>query len=95
MVHYPYWHDMVTRSEGSLGKLRQIWREERELYEEEALDDNPEIEEYRPVLIQELDLAKPADPAEQLHFAIFTLGADVTVQGNDGYALPQLFKMRP
>ena len=91
LVQYPYWHDMVTRSGGDLRELRTIFRDERELFEEEALDDNPEIEEYRPVLAQELRLTIPADPAGNLHFAIYRLGADVTVHHNDGYVLSRLF----
>jgi|tagenome__1003787_1003787.scaffolds.fasta_scaffold20962340_4 hypothetical protein len=91
VVQYPYWQDMVTRSGGDLRELRNIVRDERELFEEEALEDNPEIEEYRPLLIDELGLITPADPAGRLHFAICRLGADVTLYHNDGYALSPLF----
>jgi hypothetical protein len=91
VVQYPYWQDMVTRSEGDLGELRNIFRDGREPFEEEALDDNPEIEEYRPALTHELGLMIPADPAGQLHIAIYSLGADVTVDRTDGYSLSRLF----
>jgi len=87
VVQYPYWQDMVARSGGDLGELRNIFRDEREPFEEEALDDNPEIEEYRPALSQELGLMIPADPAGQLHVANYSLGADVRVDHNDGYPL--------
>jgi hypothetical protein len=53
--------------------------------EDEALSDNPEIEEFRPLLRARLGLVDPSDPARLLHHAITVLGADVIVRGHDGY----------
>ncbi len=65
--------------------MREVLRDRIEDFEDEALGDSPEIEEFRPLLRARLGLAEPADPAKLLHHAITVLGADVIVRGRDGY----------
>jgi hypothetical protein len=65
--------------------MRQIFRDGIEDFEDQALSDNPEIEEFRPLLRAPLGLAEPRDPAKLLHHAVMVLGADVIVRGHDGY----------
>jgi hypothetical protein len=65
--------------------MREIFRVGIEDFEDEALGDNPEIEEFRPLLRSQLGLAEPGDPGKLLHDAITVLGADVIVRGHDGY----------
>ena len=65
--------------------MRQILRDDVEDFEADALDDNPEIEEFRPLLRKQLGLEVPHDPAGRLHHALAVLGADVMVRGHDGW----------
>ncbi len=73
IVAYPYWEDVLRRSEGDLEALRRIFRDGLEEFEEGALDDNPEIEEFRPLF------------PHPLYHAVTLLGADVVVRTPDGY----------
>jgi hypothetical protein len=95
VVSHPYWQDMVARSRGDLEVMRRIFRDERAAFEEDAVDDNPKIEDYRPALVAEFGLAIPEDPAARLHHAITVLGADVIVYGRDGYPCAPLFGRCP
>jgi hypothetical protein len=85
IVAYPYWQDVLRRSEGDLEALRRIFRDGLEDFEEGALDDNPEIEEFRPLLRKQLGLGKAGESAERLYHAVTVLGADVVVHTPDGY----------
>jgi hypothetical protein len=85
VVAHPYWQDVLSRARGDLEVMRQIFRDDIGDLEDEALSDNPEIEEFRPLLRARLGLAEPGDPAKLLHHAITVLGADVIVRGHDGY----------
>ena len=69
----------------SLGPMQQVLRDRIEDFEDHALSDNPEIEEFRPLLRSRLGLAEPGDPIKLLHHAISVLGADVIVRAHDGY----------
>jgi hypothetical protein len=85
VVAHPYWQDVLSRAKGDLEVMRQIFRDDIGDLEDAALSDNPEIEEFRPLLRARLGLAEPRDPAKLLHHAIMVLGADVIVRGHDGY----------
>jgi hypothetical protein len=85
VVAHPYWEDVLRFGNGDLSAMRQVLRERLEDFEDEALDDNPEIEEFRPLLRARLGLAEPADPAKLLHHAVTVLGAELIVRGHDGY----------
>ena len=85
VIAYPYWEDLLRRSEGDLETLQRIFRDEVEDFEEEALGDNPEIEKFRPLLRKQLGLGKAAEAAGRLHHAITALGADLIVRSSDGY----------
>jgi hypothetical protein len=85
VVAHPYWQDVLSRAKGDLEVMRQIFRGDIGDLEDEALSDNPEIEEFRPLLRARLGLVDPSDPAKLLHHAITVLGADVIVRGHDGY----------
>jgi hypothetical protein len=65
--------------------MRQVPRDRIEEFEEEALDDNSEIEEFRPLLRAQLGLAEPRDPLKLLHHAVMVLGAKVIVRDSGGY----------
>ena len=65
-----------------------------EEFEDEALDDHPEIEQFRPLLRSRLRLSEPEDPAGLLHQAVAVLGADVIVRNLDGVALQSLYNRR-
>lgn len=84
VIAYPYWQDILRRSEGDPEALRRIFRGDLEEFEEEALDDNPEIEEFRPLLRKQLGLGKAAESAKRLHHAVTVLGAGVIVRTPDG-----------
>jgi len=92
IVAYPYWQDIVRSAGGDLKKMRKIFREDCEDLEEEALDNDPEIDDYRPLLRQKFGLSEPADPAKQLHHAITVLGANVLVRAPDGHPSEPLFR---
>lgn len=85
VVAHPYWQDVLSRAKGDLEVMRQIFRDDIGDLEDGALSDNPEIEEFRPLLRARLGLVDPSDPAKLLHHAITVLGADVIVRGHDGY----------
>ena len=65
--------------------MRAVLRDRIEDFEEDALSDDPEISEFRPLLRARLGLAASGDPLTLLHHAITVLGADVVVRGHDGY----------
>ena len=90
VVAYPYWQDVLSRAKGDAEVMRQIFRDGIEDFEDQALDDHPEIAEFRPLLRARLGLAEPGDPAKLLHHAVMVLGADVIVRGHDGYPSERL-----
>jgi hypothetical protein len=50
VVAHPYWQDVLSRAKGDAEVMRQIFRDGIEDFEDCALSDNPEIEEFRPLL---------------------------------------------
>jgi hypothetical protein len=90
VIAHPYWHDVLRLGKVDLSAMRQVLRDNIEEFEDAALDDNPEIEEFRPLLRAQLGLAEPSDPAKLLHHAVTVLGAGVIVRGSDGYPLEPL-----
>jgi hypothetical protein len=95
----PYWQDILTRSRGDLEAMRRMLQDDLDQFEEEVLDDDPEIAEYRGKLRTLLDLREPRDPAKLLHHAMTVLGADVVVRSTqDGHPSEPLvgtFSWRP
>jgi hypothetical protein len=85
VIAHPYWQDVLRFGKGDLSAMRQVLRDRIEEFEEEALDDNPEIAEFRPLLRAQLGLAEPRDPLKLLHHAVMVLGATVIVRDSDGY----------
>jgi hypothetical protein len=85
VIAHPYWQDVLRVGKEGLSEMRQVLRERIEQFEEEALDDNPEIKEFRPLLRAQLGLAEPRDPLKLLHHAVTVLGAKVIVRDSDGY----------
>ncbi len=49
VIARPYWQDVLRYGKGDLSAMRDVLRDRIEEFEEEALDDNPEIEEFRPL----------------------------------------------
>jgi hypothetical protein len=90
IIAHPYWEDLLRSGKGDLPAMRQILRDRIEDFEDEALDDNPEIEEFRPLLRSRLGLSEPEDPAGLLYQAVAVLGADVSVRDLDGVPLQSL-----
>jgi hypothetical protein len=90
IIAHPYWEDLLRSGKGDLPAMRQILRDRIEDFEDEALDDNPEIEEFRPLLRSRLGLSEPEDPAGLLYQAVAVLGADVSVRDLDGVFLQSL-----
>jgi hypothetical protein len=80
-----HWQDVLRVGKGDLSEMRQVLRDRIEQFEEEALDDNPEIEEFRPLLRAQLGLAEPRDPLKLLHHAVTVVGAKLIVRDSDGY----------
>src|SRR6476620_12766003 len=60
VIAYPYWQEVLRYGKGDLPEMRQVLRGRIEEYEEEALGDNPEIEEFRPLHRARLGLTEPA-----------------------------------
>jgi hypothetical protein len=85
VIAHPYWQDVLRFGNGDLSAMRQVLRDRIEEFEDEALDDNPEIAEFRPLLRAQLGLAEPRDPLQLLHHAVMVLGATVIVRDSDGY----------
>jgi hypothetical protein len=85
VVAHPYWQDILRLGGGDLSAMREVLRDRIDDFEEDALGDDPEIEEFRPLLRARLGLAESGDPLKLLHHAITVLGADVVVRGHDGY----------
>src|SRR6476619_3746922 len=46
VVAHPYWQDVLSRAKGDLEIMRQIFRVGIEDFEDEALSNHPEIEEF-------------------------------------------------
>ena len=93
VVAYPYWEDVLRRSEGDLEALRRIFSGGLEDLEDAALDDNPEIDELRPLLRKQLGLGKAGESAQRLYHAVTVLGADVIVRSPDGYPSEPLVRV--
>jgi hypothetical protein len=91
VIAHPYWEDVVSRSNGDVEAMRRMFRDEAEDFEADMLDDNPEIEDFRPLLLEQLGLEIPRDPAGPLHHALAVLGADVIVRDRDGVPLAPFF----
>jgi hypothetical protein len=70
MIAHPYWQDLVSRSKGDVEAMRRMFRDDVEDFEADLLDDNPEIEDFRPLLQEQLGLETPPDPAGRLHHAL-------------------------
>jgi len=85
VIAHPYWQDLLRFGKRDLSAMRQVLRDGIEEFEDEALVDNPEIAQFRPLLRAQLGLAEPGDPAKLLHHAVMVLGAGVIVRGSDGY----------
>jgi hypothetical protein len=85
VIAHPSWQDLLRFGKGDLSEMRQVLRDRIEEFEEEALDDNPEIEEFRPLLRAQLGLAEPRDPLKLLHHAVMVPGTKVIVRDSDGY----------
>ena len=85
VIAHPYWQDVLSRAKGDLEVMRQIFRAGTADFEDEALSDNPEIEEFRPLLRAQLGLAEPRDPLKLLHHAVTVVGAKLIVRDSDGY----------
>src|SRR6266702_4052683 len=90
VVAHPYWHDVLRFGKGDLSAMRQVLRDRIQEFEDAALDDNPEIEEFRPLPRAQLGLAEPSDPAKLLHHAVMVLAAEAIVRGSDGHLLEPL-----
>jgi hypothetical protein len=94
IIAHPYWEELLRVGKGDLPAMRQVLRDRIEDFEDEALDDHPEIEEFRPLLRSRLGLSDPADPAGLLYQAVAVLGADVIVRDLDGVPLQSLYNWR-
>jgi len=88
IIAHPYWAELLRFGKGDLPAMRQVLRDRIEDFEDEALDDHPEIEQFRPLLRSRLGLSDPADPA------VAVLGADVIVRDLDGVPLQSLYHWR-
>ena len=85
VIAHPYWQVLLRFGKRDLSAMRRVLRDRIEEFEDEALVDNPEIAQFRPLLRAQLGLAEPGDPAKLLHHAVMVLGAGVIVRGSDGY----------
>src|SRR5258706_2691653 len=85
VIAHPYWQDVLRVGKGDLSEMRQVLRDRIEQFEEEALGDNPEIEEVRPLLRAPLGLRQPRDRLQLLHNAVTVVGAKLIVRDSDGY----------
>jgi hypothetical protein len=94
IIAHPYWAELLRFGKGDLPAMRQVLRDRIEDFEDEALDDHPEIEQCRPLLRSRLGLSDPADPAGLLYQAVAVLGADVIVRDLDGVPLQSLYHWR-
>jgi len=94
LVAHPYWEQIAARSEGDLVSMRKILEDEGEDFEATMLDDNPEIEDFRPVLRSRLGLGIPEDPCGLLHRALTVIEARATLRDLDGQEMEPLFGER-
>jgi hypothetical protein len=95
VIAHPYWQEVVSRCNGDLEAMRRTFRDDIEELEEEALDDDPDIEEFRSILRERLGLGIPEDPGGSLHHALTVLGADLRVCARiDGAPSEPLFGRR-
>ena len=62
VVAYPYWQDVLSRAKGDAEVMRQIFRDGIEDFEDQALSDNPEIEQFRPLLRARLGAGRAQRP---------------------------------
>jgi hypothetical protein len=85
VVAHPYWADILRFGKGDLATMRQVLRDRCEEFEDDAMSDDPEIADYRPLLRRQLGLSEPVDPVRLLHHAVTVLGADFVVRDDSGY----------
>lgn len=91
LIACPYWEQIAQRSDGDLAAMRQILDDEHDDFEAAALDENPELDELRPLLRARLGLGIPEDPCGKLYHALTVLEADVTLNDLDGSPMEPLF----
>jgi hypothetical protein len=85
VVAHPYWEDILRGGNGDLAAMRAVLRDRIEEFEDNALSDDPEIEDFRPLLRKQLGLAAPSDPLQSLHRAVTVQGAGFDVRDDSGY----------
>jgi hypothetical protein len=85
VIAHPYWEDILRFGHGDLAAMRAVLRDRIEEFEGDTLSDDPEIEDFRPLLRKELGLAEPSDPLQSLHHAVTVLGAGFVVRDDSGY----------
>jgi hypothetical protein len=62
VIAHPYWQDLLRLGKRDLSAMRQLLRDRIEEFEDEALVDNPEITQFRPLLRAQLGWPSPATP---------------------------------
>ena len=95
IVAHPYWAEIASQANGDLAGMRAIEEDEGADLEASAIDDNPDIEAFRPRLQQQLGLTTPADPFGLLHHALVTLNALYDWRDLDGQPMQPLFDQQP
>ena len=92
VIWRPYWEDALRSSGGDLDTLRRLLGADADKYEDELLVDHPEIEDFRPILQQTLELRPPTDPAQYLLHALSSIGSEISLKviAPDGQAAAPL-----
>jgi hypothetical protein len=85
VIAHPYWEDILRSGKGDLAAMRALLRDGIEAFEDNALCDDPKIEDFRPLLRKGLALGEPSDPLQSLHRAVTVLGAGFAVRDDSGY----------
>lgn len=87
IIALPYWRDLLKFSAG--GKLEEMHKA-RFFLERDMLEDNPEIEDQKRIVIDALGLTVTADPVQVLFNAV-TSGTAIEIKASDGTLYESLF----
>jgi hypothetical protein len=83
VVACPYWRDLIRITAGNRDMMRCLAPH----LERMALEECPDLDQYRNFLRSELCLASLPDPIGQLHRSVTALGWRFTVRAPDGHRL--------
>jgi hypothetical protein len=87
LIAIPYWRDLLKFS--SNGKLAEM-RKAAPFLEKELIEDEPEIESKKRVILESMELPSLSDPINSLFSAVLA-GCEIEIKSEDGMDYSSLF----